>query len=240
MPPAVASPVATPEQVLAAIGVASRAPAALKHALEWAAVLSKIQEGQSPRDACYLARVPFHRWERWMRLGTKGPTAWGCDVHGRTAPSPDCPACVKRRDTPVAPFTELARAARWYSAQPRGKIIKSMTERASAGDQRAAEYLLTRAENARLSSLRAQLLRAQVRQATAEAELAEKKARGEHVETHALITDPNDPRWVALQREVFGHERQGVADAQAAAALTDDGPTDGDDERDPDPDDVVA
>jgi hypothetical protein len=54
-------------------------------------------------------------------------------------------------------------------------------------------------------------------------------------------TNPNDPRWAALQREVFGHERQGVADAQAAAAaLTDDGPTDGDDERDPDPDDVVA
>ena len=238
MPPAVASPVATPEQVLAAIGVASRAPAALKHALEWAAVLSKIQEGQSPRDACYLARVPFHRWERWMRLGTKGPTAWGCDVHGRTAPSPDCPACVKRRDTPVAPFTELARAARWYSAQPRGKIIKSMTERAAGGDQRAAEYLLTRAENARLSSLRAQLLRAQVRQATAEAELAEKKARGEHVERHEVI-DPEDPRWKALQRKVFGHERQGVGDASAAAAPTDEAPDDGS-ERDRDPDDVVA
>lgn len=218
------------------MGIQSRGPVALRHAIAWAAVMYRIQEGQSERDACYLARVSYAAWKSWIYLGTRGRrSGWGCDEHGRTTPSPDCAVCTKRRTTPVAPFNELAVAAKWYRTQWRSGITKNMVERAKAGDQRAAEFQLTREDNLKVAQARAMaerlkvdLLREQIRQARAETELLEKKVRGEHVEKHELI-DPTDPRWGALQREVFGHERQGVGDAQTAL----DAPPDDTDEDGP-------
>lgn len=242
-PPSPSASGPTPAQALAAMGIKSRGPVALRHALAWAAVMGRIQEGQSERDACYLARVSYAAWKGWIYLGTRGrKSGWGCDEHGRTTPSPDCPLCQRRRTTPVAPFNELALAVKWYRSQWRAGIYKNMVERAKTGDQRAGEYVLARSETSRFNVARAEterlkqeLLRAQIRQAGAEAELAEKKARGEHVERHEII-DPKDPRWAELQREVFGHERQGADDVQAASRHPEHGDEDGPDGNPPDVD----
>lgn len=232
-----------PAAALADIGINSRHPEALRLAPKWSAILRSLACGTDVIVACRMARVPRQTMYSWLRFG-RGFV----EKNGTAVP-------------PREPFDEFAFAYDEARSTPETDAWEAVTSAARDGNVLAARLVIERRQAQRTAVERSKLAKAQTNGqilanrlrrrelevadvkaelARVELELARKKLDGTHVETHAVITDPNDPRWAALQREVFGHERQGVADAQAAAALTDDGPTDGDDERDPDPDDVVA
>lgn len=135
-------------EALEGLGIHSRHPLAIKHALEWSTLMRYLAAGADIQTSARKARIPRPTLYDWLNRGRgTGP--------------------YKR---PAEPFDEFAAAFDEARATGPADCWVALMENAIAGDTRAAQIIIERrdaqrtaAERSRESQLKCRLLEEQIR-----------------------------------------------------------------------------